>query len=133
MIKIKSYGLHWKNYDFPYFNEFKIHEEDILILEKAQGIYVLESNFKPIYVGKAETQKEMKTSLFKRLKKHTRNHHRGQWNTFSWFEIDEIEDIKVLEMLIIMCCNPSLNRQTKTKLSQIKKQKTIKQNENTIF
>lgn len=105
MIEIKSHGLHWKNND----------EINSIGLAKKKGIYVLEYNFRIVYIGKAEN------SIINRLRKHNNNHHKGRWNMFSWFEIDinyNNVDFKrmigTLESLCIAMMEPKLNGHTKT-------------------
>ncbi len=117
MLGIKTHGLHWKNNLFHYANEDNLFsEEEISLLAKAKGIYVLEYNFIPIYIGKAEI------SILKRLEKHNKNHHRGRWDMFSWFAVQDTKDNNILkdnlekmESLCITIVEPRLNGQNKFK------------------
>jgi hypothetical protein len=117
MLSITSHGLHWRNNLFNKTDENSLlNDEDTKLLEKAKGIYVLEYNFIPIYIGKAEI------SILKRLEKHNKNHHKGRWDMFSWFVVQETDDKVILkdnlenmESLCITIMEPRLNGQTKFK------------------
>lgn len=100
--------------------EEKKHEIDFW---SAKGIYVLHSDFKSIYVGKA-----FKTSIGKRLRDHLADRMAGRWDMFSWYSVsrpritqgdvsqpgqrqltpDTI--INTLEALAILVADPALNR-----------------------
>lgn len=98
----------------------------------AVGIYVLHSEFKPFYVGKA-----LDTSIGYRLKCHLTDRHAGRWDMFSWYSISKprvfYKDVKkrdkkktglraftandvvgTLEALSILIADPALNRKRET-------------------
>jgi hypothetical protein len=49
---------------------------------RQRGIYVLLSNYKPVYVGKASNK-----DLGSRLRDHMRDRHAGRWDMFSWYGV----------------------------------------------
>lgn len=49
---------------------------------RQQGIYVLLSNFRPVYVGKAADR-----NLGSRLRDHLSDRHAGRWDMFSWYGV----------------------------------------------
>lgn len=93
---------------------------------RQRGIYVLLSDFKPVYVGKAADR-----DLGARLQDHLRDRHAGRWDMFSWYgirdfkkrgthwrepskfrrrELSEEALIDTLEALGIATTDPPLNR-----------------------
>lgn len=91
---IKSYGSFW-NPDIIDWKKSHLHgevkEEDSKTLKSvshtidfwhAKGIYVLHSDFKTIYVGKA-----FGTSIGKRVCDHLTDRLAGRWDMFSWFSV----------------------------------------------
>ncbi len=90
---------------------------------KAQGIYVLHSDFKTIYVGKA-----FKTSIGKRLRDHLTDRLAGRWDMFSFYSVSAPKKIdgdvttpgkrqitpetyiNTFEALAILISDPVLNR-----------------------
>lgn len=100
--------------------EGKAHQIDFW---KAKGIYVLYSDFKPIYVGKA-----IKTSIGKRVRDHLTDRLAGRWDMFSWYSMSrpriteaDVSSpgqrqlkpetvINTLEALAILIADPALNR-----------------------
>lgn len=88
----------------------------------AQGIYVLLSEFRAIYVGKSGK------SMGKRLRDHLTDRFAGRWDMFSWFSISGVRTttydvsapgqrqlgpnvmINSLEALGILIADPALNR-----------------------
>jgi len=89
----------------------------------AKGIYVLHSDFKSIYVGKA-----FSTSIGKRLQDHLADRLAGRWDMFSWYSVSgpriTRRDVSqpgqrlvkpeiitdTLEALAILIADPALNR-----------------------
>jgi hypothetical protein len=89
----------------------------------AQGIYVLHSEFRPVYVGKA-----FGTRLGPRLRAHLTDHLQGRWDMFSWYTLSTLNKLTgtlrdpgarklkpdtvndTLEALAILISNPPLNR-----------------------
>jgi hypothetical protein len=132
---VKSYGSYWN----PDIIDWKKSKLDGVVKDidkktnksvkhtidfwDAKGIYVLHSDFKAIYVGKA-----FKTSIGKRLCDHLSDRLAGRWDMFSWFSVssprftqkdvsqpgqrqikpDTIVD--TLEALAILVADPALNR-----------------------
>lgn len=88
----------------------------------AQGIYVLLSEFRAIYVGKSGN------SMGMRLRNHLTDRFAGRWDMFSWFSVSGVRTtsfdvskpgqrqvgpnvmIDTLEALGILIADPSLNR-----------------------
>ena len=132
---IKSYGSYW-NPDIIDWKqsmlEGEVKELDSQTKKQkkytinfwdAKGIYVLHSEFRAIYVGKA-----FKTSIGKRVSDHLVDRLAGRWDMFSWFSVsnprftqndvsqpgqrqlrpDTIVD--TLEALAILVADPALNR-----------------------
>ena len=89
----------------------------------AYGIYVLHNEFRPIYVGKAATNR-----LGARLREHLTDRHAGRWDMFSWFslsgvnttsknvrkpgirQVKESTVASTLEALSILITDPPMNR-----------------------
>lgn len=94
---------------------------------EAKGIYVLHSDYKSIYVGKA-----FGTSIGSRLRDHLTDRHAGRWDMFSWYSISrpritqgDVSQpgqrqlapetvINTLEALAILIADPALNRRRET-------------------
>ena len=88
----------------------------------AQGIYVLLSEFRAIYVGQSGN------SMGKRLRDHLTDRFAGRWDMFSWFSVSGVRTttfdvsapgqrqfgpkvmIDTLEALGILIADPALNR-----------------------
>lgn len=93
----------------------------------AKGIYVLHSDFKSTYVGKA-----FGTSIGSRLRDHLSDRHAGRWDMFSWYSVSspritqaDVSQpgqrqlkpetvINTLEALAILIADPALNRRRET-------------------
>jgi|LakMenEpi03Aug12_release.lakeMendotaPanAssembly.Ray.scaffolds.fasta_scaffold381458_2 hypothetical protein len=93
----------------------------------AKGIYVLHSDFKSIYVGKA-----FGTSIGRRLRDHLSDRLAGRWDMFSWYSVSSpritTKDVSqpgqrqlkpetitdTLEALAILVADPALNRRRET-------------------
>lgn len=94
---------------------------------QAKGIYVLHSDYKSIYVGKA-----FGTSIGSRLRDHLTDRHAGRWDMFSWYSVSspritqrDVSQpgqrqltpetvIDTLEALAILIADPALNRRRET-------------------
>ncbi len=90
---------------------------------EARGIYVLHSEFRPLYVGKA-----FGTSIGHRVRSHLSDRLAGRWDMFSWFSVSAPRftqhDVSTpgtrqlgaeiitdtLEALAIVIADPALNR-----------------------
>ena len=73
--------------------------------DRGTGIYILFSGDVPYYVGMS------KTSLRSRLKKHAlKDHHRGQWDEFSFYQVPRQQYIKDIETLLIRVIRPPGNK-----------------------
>lgn len=90
---------------------------------EASGIYVLLSEFRAIYVGKAH-----RTALGQRLRDHLSDRFAGRWDMFSWFSVSGVRTttfdvskpgqrqitprqmIDAMEALGILIGDPALNR-----------------------
>lgn len=129
---IKAYGLYW-NPDIVQWNKSGRSDLAGIIRRKkrkhrinfwdAKGIYVLHTDFKAVYVGKA-----FKTSIGKRLRDHLTDRFAGRWDMFSWFSVSNPRitqaDVSLpgqrklgpgtiastLEALAILIADPALNR-----------------------
>ena len=90
----------------------------------AQGIYVLYTDFKPVYVGQVKSG-----VLGSRLRDHLTDRFAGRWDMFSWFIINSVNTgsknvrakpttrpltadiiIDTIEALSILVADPALNR-----------------------
>ena len=71
---------------------------------KGSGIYALYDQHGLYYVGLTTS------SLRTRIKKHTRNRHKGKWNRFSWYQIPNLEYTKDMESAILRIVNPKGNK-----------------------
>ena len=71
---------------------------------KGSGIYALYDNHGLYYVGLTTS------SLRTRIKKHTRNRHKGKWNRFSWYQIPNLKYTKDMESAILRIINPKGNK-----------------------
>ena len=132
---IKAYGLYW-NPEIVDWGSRGRHQKGTLHGKvklktkthtidfwKAQGVYVLLAEFKPIYVGKA-----IKAPLGSRLRTHITDRFAGRWDMFSWFttstlnitskdvrdpgqrQVPAVTVINTLEALGILIADPPLNR-----------------------
>ncbi|OQY84560.1 MAG: hypothetical protein B6D41_15480 [Chloroflexi bacterium UTCFX4] len=73
--------------------------------DRGMGIYILFKGDKPYYVGMS------KTSLRRRLKNHAlKDHHRGQWDKFSFYQVPRQQYIKDIETLLIRVIRPPGNK-----------------------
>jgi len=71
---------------------------------KGRGIYALYDNHGLYYVGLTTR------SLRSRLRRHTRDRHKGKWNRFSWYQIPNLKYSKDMETAILRIVNPKGNR-----------------------
>ena len=72
---------------------------------RGQGIYVLYKRNKIYYIGLS------KGNLKCRLRKHALiDKHKGNWNSFSFYQIGRGKYIKDIESLLLRICNPVGNR-----------------------
>jgi hypothetical protein len=69
------------------------------------GVYALYHRRQLYYVGLA-------SNLFWRLHRHTRDRHRGKWDTFSIFRIGRVNYLKDIETLLLRVAVPQGNRVT---------------------
>jgi len=69
------------------------------------GVYALYRGRQLYYVGLA-------SNLFWRLHRHTRDRHRGKWDTFSIFRIGRVNYLKDIETLLLRVAVPQGNRVT---------------------
>ena len=69
------------------------------------GVYALYRGRRLYYVGLA-------SNLFWRLHHHTRDRHRGRWNSFSIFRIGRVRYLKDIETLLLRVAVPRGNRVT---------------------
>jgi len=83
------------------------------------GLYCLYGGGTLLYVGEAGLGTQ--STLFERLKSHTRGSLAGRWDHFSWFgrqncegEVRIIDSLKQLEAISIAIINPGFNRQSGT-------------------
>lgn len=99
---------------------------DAIDFREQSGIYVLYSEFKPIYVGQAGSGNQ---KLFARLKQHRNDDLSDRWDRFSWFGLRRVlsngdlskenqaahPEIAVvlnhIEAILIHAVEPALNRQ----------------------
>lgn len=93
---IQNYGLHWVRKDVDWGKKGKGNQGDLLgrlsktvksptvRFREQAGIYILQDEFKPIYIGQCGSGEQR---LFGRLRDHTRNHLAERWNRFSWFGV----------------------------------------------
>jgi hypothetical protein len=94
---------------------------------RQRGIYVLLSDYKPVYVGQASDR-----SMGSRLRDHLTDRHAGRWDMFSWYGVLDLDKrgahgrepvpfrrshgisraglINTLESLAIAITDPPLNR-----------------------
>ena len=70
---------------------------------RGAGIYALYDNHGLYYVGLTTS------SLRSRIRKHTRDRHKGKWKRFSWFRTS-VKNSKDLETAILCISNPKANR-----------------------
>ena len=93
----------------------------------AKGIYVLHSDFRAVYVGKADS-----VTLGPRLRSHLTDRFGGRWDMFSWFATSTVATVErrvrdpgkravepgtvtnTLEALAILISDPALNRKRET-------------------
>ena len=69
------------------------------------GIYILYRGKKVYYIGLS------KSSLRSRIRKHAlRDHHKGHWNNFSFYQIGRKKYIKDIESLLLRVFRPKGNR-----------------------
>lgn len=115
--------VNWSGKDLAGIVRHKKKDLEINFWE-ARGIYVLYSEFRPIYVGKA-----YKLPIGKRLADHLSDRLAGRWDMFSWYSMSKVnttykniaappkkritlfETINgTLEALAILIADPPLNR-----------------------
>lgn len=93
---IKKYleGKDWKSY-----------REALGSKQRGSGIYVLYKGEDIYYIGLS------KRSLRGRLRRHAlRDHHRGKWDTFSFYQIGRTKYIKDIESILLRVFRPKGNR-----------------------
>ena len=56
------------------------------------GVYLLHNGDRTVYVGRITGGKNAKRGLYDRLREHTRDSLKDDWNTFSWFGLLENKD-----------------------------------------
>ena len=83
--------------DEPHFKE-KLTE----LIRGYAGIYILYSGTGLYYIGLAR-------SLYTRLKQHTKDSHRGKWDGFAIYRINQVRYLKDIESLLIRIVNPPGN------------------------
>jgi len=66
------------------------------------GIYLLYKRKRLYYVGLA-------SNLYWRLKGHTRNRHRGKWDSFAIFRVGRVRYLKDIESILLRVANPPGN------------------------
>jgi hypothetical protein len=100
-VLIKAYGLFWRADEIDWApgrgnrGEFRLLGRvgrntgtlRVADFRDQRGLYILYGNYGPYYVGLVRNQ-----SLGKRLKDHRNDHHRGQWDRFSWFGFRSVLD-----------------------------------------
>jgi hypothetical protein len=122
-MPIRNYGLHWR-YGFSGWGRVNSRGKPINF-SKQIGIYVLEKNESPVYVGRALTSQ---SCIASRLDYHFQHvDKKGKWNSFSWFGFLSLEEdgklatqlephavledeIKDIEALLVYLLNPPLNK-----------------------
>jgi hypothetical protein len=135
---IHNYGLFWKARDVHWGRSGTGNKGHLCGVEannttaewvdfrEQSGIYVLQSNFRVVYVGQAGYAYK---KLFDRLKQHRKDHLAERWDTFSWFGTravidqglkaekkkytsDHSELLNHLEAILIATSEPALNLQS---------------------
>jgi len=71
---------------------------------KGRGIYALYNDHGLYYIGLTNR------SIRSRLRRHTKNRHKGKWNRFSWYQIPRIEYVKDVETALLRIVNPPGNK-----------------------
>ena len=71
---------------------------------KGSGVYALYNNYGLYYVGL--TLKNLRS----RIKKHTRDHHKNNWDKYSWYQIPRIDYIKDIESTLLHVIFPRGNK-----------------------
>jgi hypothetical protein len=66
------------------------------------GIYLLYKRKSLYYVGLAN-------NLYWRLKGHTRNHHKGKWDSFAIFRVGRVRYLKDIESILLRVARPPGN------------------------
>ena len=72
------------------------------IMRGYAGVYALYKKKKLYYVGLA-------TNLYWRIRGHTRNKHRGKWDSFAIFRINRVRYLKDIETLLLRVAVPRGN------------------------
>jgi hypothetical protein len=72
------------------------------IMRGYAGVYALYSKGKLYYVGLA-------SNLYWRIRGHTRNRHRGKWDSFAIFRIGRVRYLKDIETLLLRVASPPGN------------------------
>ena len=95
-MQILNYGLFWrrnevdwnpgKGKDFELLGRIGVNRPNIQIADfrLQQGIYILYNSYGPYYVGLANAGGERR-GLGDRLREHTTDAHKYNWDRFSWF------------------------------------------------
>jgi len=135
---IRTMGLFWRREDVFWGKGGKGNKAKLLGLSvKAKrdepidfweqvGVYALYADYELVYIGQAGTGKQR---LGHRLRKRTRDHLSGRWDSFSWFGVCKVlangllpapptgriadlpEILNILEGVAISVAEPALNRQ----------------------
>jgi predicted GIY-YIG superfamily endonuclease len=90
------------------------------------GIYVLlngKNSKKPYYVGLTNT------SLRGRIRHHTKDHHRGKWTHFSFYQLRRAKYTKDVETIMLRIFEPPGNRAKGTLPSRLRLSKMVKTKE----
>jgi hypothetical protein len=75
------------------------------IMRGYAGVYALYNKGKLYYVGLA-------SNLYGRIRGHTKNKHRGKWDSFSIFRIGRVRYLKDIETLLLQVASPPGNSVT---------------------
>ncbi|MGH8454912.1 MAG: GIY-YIG nuclease family protein [Nevskiales bacterium] len=78
----------------PYFGE-ALDE----IMRGYAGVYALYRNDRIYYVGLA-------SNLYWRIRSHTKNRHKGKWDSFAIFRINRVRYLKDIETLLLRVASP---------------------------
>ncbi len=56
------------------------------------GLYLLHKGDQTVYVGRVQRAKDPKRGLYNRLREHTKDRLKHDWDEFSWFGFNKVED-----------------------------------------
>lgn len=100
-MEILNYGLFWRRDEVVWTpgtgNKFELlgrrgatrNTLKVADFQFQQGIYILYGPYGPYYVGLANAESEFR-GLGKRLKEHTYDEHKDNWDRFSWFGFKKV-------------------------------------------